>query len=300
MESLDQALEIGLQALALSERWGQANTLLGNHLFLAKIYLVKGRYDNALEAIRAASQYGDRFSDTHEFVIRTHEIKVRLAMGDIHAVEDWIKLGSSSFDTIQGERLWELSPLILALYRLKRIDSLDDLLLGLDQELEIYDMSCSHRRSLQTHIEMAMLFQAVGDYDQALLALDIALSKGESEGFIRSFVDQGYPMEELLRKAIAAGIKVDYVYQLLTGLEADKKRKVRQPDSKFISPAEELTSREIEVLRLLSTSLTIPQIADKLTITTGTLRTHIKRIYSKLNVHSQFEAITLVKEIELL
>ena len=297
---LDQALEIGLQALALSERWGQANILLGNHLFLAKMYRVMGRFDDAMESIQAASLYGDRFSDTHEFVIRTHETTVRLAMGDIQAVGEWVKHGSSSFETNQGDRMWELAPLILALYRQKRINSLDDLLLSLDQQLEIFEMSGSQRRSLQTHVEKAMLFQALGDYDQALIALEIALSKGESEGYIRSFIDQGFPMEELLRKAIARGIRGDYVYQLLKSLQIDMEKKVRQPDSKSISSTEELTDRENEVLRLLSTNLTIPQIADELVITTGTLRTHIKRIYSKLNVHSRFEAITLAKETKLL
>ncbi|MFC1997296.1 LuxR C-terminal-related transcriptional regulator [Chloroflexota bacterium] len=297
---LDRALDIGLQALALSERWGQANTLLGNHLFLARIYRVKGRFQAALESIRAARISGGRFSDTHEFVIRTHEITVRLAMGDIQAVEQWVEHESTSFDVSRNERIWELRTLILALYRQKPLNDLDDLLLGLDQLLEIFEKSGSYRRSLQTHIEKTMIYQALGDNDRALIALDKALSMGELEGYVRSFLDQGPPMAKLLKMAISSRIKSDYVNRLLTALSAEQVSYVGHPDQKLISFVEELTNRETEVLRLLSTKYTIPEIADELVITTGTLRTHIKRIYSKMNVHSRFEAVTRAKEAQIL
>ena len=120
------------------------------------------------------------------------------------------------------------------------------------------------RKSLQAHIEKAMIFQALGDYDQALNALEKALSLGKSEGYIRSFVDQGIPMEDLLRKAIAARIKGDYANQLLMALRTDRVNNGLQADQKSSLNVEDLTDRETEVLRLLSTSLTIPEIADEL------------------------------------
>ena len=52
-----------------------------------------------------------------------------------------------------------------------------------------------------------------------------------------------------------------------------------------------LTNREIQVLELLSTGKTYHQIADKLFIDKETVRTHIKNIYFKLEVHSKAEAL---------
>jgi LuxR family maltose regulon positive regulatory protein len=294
---LDLAMEIGLHALALSERWGQANTLMGNHLFLSKIFRVQGLYQEALKSVLAAQRSGGRFSETHEFVIRTHEAIIRLAMGDIDFVERWVKQESVSYETHQGERLWELAPLILALFREKYLDDLDELIKGLNQLQVLFKKSGNSRRSLQSYILEAMIYKALRNYDQALTALENALTLGKSEGYIRSFLDQGTPMENLLMKAITAGIQRDYATRLHTALLSDKDLKLHFKDREPALLVEELTDREMEVLRLLSTNLTVPQIADELVITVGTLRTHIKRIYGKLDVHSRFEATTRASEL---
>lgn len=52
-----------------------------------------------------------------------------------------------------------------------------------------------------------------------------------------------------------------------------------------------LTPREKEILSLLSQGNSYKMIAAALTISIDTVRTHIKRIYEKLQVHSQGEAI---------
>ncbi len=52
-----------------------------------------------------------------------------------------------------------------------------------------------------------------------------------------------------------------------------------------------LTERETETPRSLSQGNSYKMIADELHISIDTVRTHIKRIYEKLHVHSQTEAI---------
>ena len=53
-----------------------------------------------------------------------------------------------------------------------------------------------------------------------------------------------------------------------------------------------LTSREQDVLRGLTTGLAYKQIAAELDISLDTVRTHVRRIYGKLQVHSVAEAVT--------
>lgn len=57
---------------------------------------------------------------------------------------------------------------------------------------------------------------------------------------------------------------------------------------------EKLSSREQEVLELLSKGLRYKEIADKLSLGTETVRTHIRNIYHKLQVNSRTEAINKV------
>ncbi|MEJ1242413.1 response regulator transcription factor [Chryseolinea sp. T2] len=53
-----------------------------------------------------------------------------------------------------------------------------------------------------------------------------------------------------------------------------------------------LTPRELDILRSLSTGNSYKLISSELNITLDTVRTHIKKIYEKLHVHSQTEAVS--------
>jgi len=52
-----------------------------------------------------------------------------------------------------------------------------------------------------------------------------------------------------------------------------------------------LSTRELEVLQALSRGCAYKQIAAELEISMGTVRTYVQRIYEKLHVHSQAEAV---------
>jgi DNA-binding NarL/FixJ family response regulator len=56
-------------------------------------------------------------------------------------------------------------------------------------------------------------------------------------------------------------------------------------------PVEALSNRENEILLLLSKGLLYKEIADQLSIATGTVRQHIHKIYEKLHVQNRTEAI---------
>ncbi len=61
-----------------------------------------------------------------------------------------------------------------------------------------------------------------------------------------------------------------------------------------------LTIRELEILQLLATGLTNPQIAEQLVIGSGTVKTHTLNIYRKLDVANRTQAIVRAQELGLL
>ena len=63
---------------------------------------------------------------------------------------------------------------------------------------------------------------------------------------------------------------------------------------------EPLSERELEVLKLLGTELSGPEIARELTVSLNTVRTHTKNIYSKLGVSNRRAAIRRAEELGLL
>lgn len=56
-------------------------------------------------------------------------------------------------------------------------------------------------------------------------------------------------------------------------------------------PVDELTTREKEILQHLGRGLQYKAIADLLSLSTETVRTHIRNIYEKLQVHNKTEAL---------
>jgi LuxR family maltose regulon positive regulatory protein len=65
-------------------------------------------------------------------------------------------------------------------------------------------------------------------------------------------------------------------------------------------PADALTERELQVLRLLDTELSGPEIARQLFVSHNTLRTHTKHIFTKLDVVTRRAAVTRARERGLL
>jgi len=63
---------------------------------------------------------------------------------------------------------------------------------------------------------------------------------------------------------------------------------------------EPLSERELELLRLLTTSLSSTEIAQELFISVNTVRSHIKSIYGKLNVHRRRDAVQRAGKLGLL
>lgn len=61
----------------------------------------------------------------------------------------------------------------------------------------------------------------------------------------------------------------------------------------------ELTPRELEVVRLLSQGCTYGRIADRLGISEGTVTSHIKNAYRKLDVHTAAAAVFRTLQLQL-
>lgn len=67
-----------------------------------------------------------------------------------------------------------------------------------------------------------------------------------------------------------------------------------------VKPTETLSNREIEVLSLLAEKVKTQQIADRLSISIRTVRTHIQHLMYKLHVHKRAEAIQAGKDLNLI
>jgi LuxR family maltose regulon positive regulatory protein len=134
------------------------------------------------------------------------------------------------------------------------------------------------------------------DQTSALDALARAVALAEPEGYVSVFVVEGEPLSELLRLSLKERSVSAYLRRLLEASVAppSASRQVGQP---LVEP---LSGRELEVLRLLATELSGPEIADHLVVSLNTVRSHTKAIFSKLGVNSRRAAVRRASELDLL
>jgi LuxR family maltose regulon positive regulatory protein len=111
-------------------------------------------------------------------------------------------------------------------------------------------------------------------------------------------------MAQLLREAAASGITAAYTRTLLTACATEQQRRAGDaplPTSPRSQPLiEPLSERELDVLRLLRTELSGPEIARELVVALSTVRTHTKSIYGKLDVTNRRAAVKRAAELDLI
>ncbi|WP_404380486.1 LuxR C-terminal-related transcriptional regulator [Knoellia locipacati] len=158
----------------------------------------------------------------------------------------------------------------------------------------------------EIRVLQALAQHAHGDLPAALAALNRALSEApEPDSNVRLYLDEGPPMLTLLNHLASTTDPV-------TGAERGdgvRERALRllkraQPVNGTQGPqqatAETLSQRELEVIRLLGSKLTGPEIARELYVSINTLRTHTKRIFTKLDANTRAAAVHRARERGLL
>ncbi|MBU1878572.1 MAG: LuxR C-terminal-related transcriptional regulator, partial [Chloroflexi bacterium] len=242
-----------------------------------------------LQAARLARQLGNPAVAAQ---IEAEQVRFWLAQGDHAAAAAWLQSNPVSlYDepdyTRQSEYLARVRVLI-------HRDQADPGSLA-EAEQWLTGLLMQARADGRQGDEIAMLvLQAIrasraNQPDQALAALEQALTLAEPEGYVRTFIDEGEPLAGLLQQAASRGIMPAYVSRLLGAC----------PHLQAPALAEPLSEREIQILGLIAEGHATRQIAEILVISVHTTRTHIKNIYRKLDVHSRVQATKKAREFGL-
>ena len=117
-------------------------------------------------------------------------------------------------------------------------------------------------------------------------------------GFIHTVVASTTQVTSYLLERSAGLYQTPHLDRLLAAAIDTRANQAAAPARRpLIDP---LTERELTVLRLLPTSLSAPQIASKLYVSLNTIKTHLRRIYMKLDAGSRTEAVRRAVELRLL
>jgi LuxR family maltose regulon positive regulatory protein len=295
---MEKALYYAQEAVRLCELWGQADISVIAYGRLSGALASSGDLEGALEMQHKARRVASDVSPWYGALQEGWEALLRLAQGDLAAARRWVdQSGLSPDDAFERDGEGQYLSLARILIAQGKLDQAWRLLARLRETAEQAGMI---PWVISVLIQQALILDQQGKPDEALATLERALTLAEPEGFIRIFISLDSPLAALLRKAVTKGIATNYARRLLRELDKELKPMpltVQPPSSSLIEP---LSERELEVLRLLNSRLSSPEIAQALVISKNTVRTHIAHIYDKLGVHSRADALERARELDLL
>jgi LuxR family maltose regulon positive regulatory protein len=161
------------------------------------------------------------------------------------------------------------------------------------------------RACLRTAIPFALLLaklnQRNGDALAARRALLDALGWGVSGGFMRSFLDEGPAIGELLRQLAEEAGGADaysgvYVQRMLAAFGYQQPDTEAPADMVVADDPRGLGKRELDILRLSARNLDTREIAAALGLADTTVKWYWKRIFEKLGVRRRALAVAAARQ----
>lgn len=299
---LAAAQEDLLRSQELGEHKGLPQNRYRWRVAMARLREADGDLDGALDLLDEADRlYVGDFSPRVR-PIPAVKARVWIRQGRLGDVREWARReGLSTGDDLTYLREYEHVTLARALLEEFRADRaqnvLDDADALLARLFEAAEAGGRQSTAIEILVLKALSRQLREDHSGALEALDRALILTAPEGHVSVFVDEGRPMTDLLT-IVAAGDSstAPQARELLAAL-GEVPVEPRRPTSDGL--VEPLSEREHEVLRLLATDLSGPEIARRLVLSLNTVRTHTKNVYAKLGVNSRRAAVRRAEELGL-
>jgi LuxR family transcriptional regulator, maltose regulon positive regulatory protein len=303
---LDTALEQVIEGITLCRLFVYATPLATGLATLAWIRQATGDPAGALAAMDEALQAAPGPPGPLN-PIPAQRARLLLAQGDLAAATRWVKdCGLDADDAPDYSR--EQGHLVLARVllahdlpgqALKLLDRLHAAAIAEDRGGSIVEIAA----------QRALAQAACGDQAGALDALAEVLMLACPQGYVRVFADEGPPMAALLGKLIAqrtvraaAAVPLDYLARLQRAFGAQRSAPAPgQGAAAAVSVlAEQLTGRELEVLKMLAAGRSNQAIAAGLLVSLDTVKKHVSHLLAKLGAATRTEAVARARELSLI
>jgi LuxR family transcriptional regulator, maltose regulon positive regulatory protein len=288
----------------------------------ARMKQTQGELDGALDLLNEAERLFVRTPLPDVRPISALRARIWVAQGRLIEAQGWAReRGLSVGDAPSYLREFEhvtLARLLIARHRGDRgAGSIHEAIGLLERLLQAAEEGTRIGSVIEISALLALAHAAQGDMPLALVSLERALTLAEPEGYVRLFVDEGEPMRLLIadcrepaplfralrieNRANREGRRlIGYTARLLAAFvqpAAVSQSAIRDPKSAIPEP---LSEREQDVLRLLRTDLSGPEIARECMVSLSTVRTHTQNIYAKLGVNNRRAAVRRAEELDLL
>jgi LuxR family maltose regulon positive regulatory protein len=301
LDGAERELEEGVD---LAERVREMSNLVWGYITLSRVKRARGKEEDALEKAREAERVARTSGADLEIAIATAwMVRLRLTRGEFsEAVALEQQRAANTKNAADAARVVDRLTSARVLHAQDRHDEA----LALLEELRGFAETSGIRGGLIEILALqALVLWAKNEKEQAVSTLTRALLLAEPEAFVRTIVDEGAAMDDLLSAVLevrqsgrlegAGQLSTRYLAELLATL-AQEARALGASERL----AEPLSERELEVLALIAAGESNREIAARLFISISTVKTHLNNLYRKLGAANRTQAVTRARDLNLL
>ncbi len=320
-DELDTTLEF-----FLTVRDRTANAFIHDYLVvaytaIARIYDVRGQPERALNTLDEAEDlaYAGHWPRVTRLIkwARVHRellagrldqaqiIAGRIAEAEAPPAVDWVRFS----EEVAGEEIGLIRLDIHTGEPRRALDRLAPVLAAAETHKRVF-------RQIKLYALAALAEMKLGNEAAAHRRLERALRLATPGGYLRSFLDEGEMMAQLLmaHARLKGGARPgpstcycdratgDFLVRLVQAISGDPGDQTAAPKDVVASAAgrlEGFTKRELVALSMLVKYASNEQIAAAMFVTKDTLKYHLKNIYGKLGVSTRLEAIRVALDLGL-
>ena len=268
----------------------------------ARLKESQGDLDGAHDLLNKAERQFVRTPVPEVRPIAALKTRIWVKQGRISQALDWVReRGLSSDDELSFLREFEhitLARVLIAQHKCDLVNgSIQEAIGLLERLLQAAEEGGRTGSVIEILVVQALAHQAQGNILLALAPLEHALTLAEPENYIRIFIDEGLPIENLLNIIKTENKKLNLYIQRLKAVFLGEKPQLSVTNQQSL--IEPLSERELEVLRLLRSELSGPEISQHLIVSINTFRAHTKNIFNKLGVNDRRAAVRRAEELDL-
>ena len=167
----------------------------------------------------------------------------------------------------------------------------------------------THRKNLLIHALpiQALIYMNSGDDKRAMESLCEALILTKPDGYLRTFLDLGKPMQTMIKKLYYNKPDDVYLEQLFNEFnrEQDRLNKMPHEENNILQTSQaagiqKITKRELNLLQLVAQGYQNKEIAEELYLAPDTIKKALYHLYKKLEVNNRTSAISKAVKMGLI
>jgi LuxR family maltose regulon positive regulatory protein len=317
-DQLAEANQLLTECLPLVKETGPPDSLIINHLLLARCARAMGETELSLRRLADLELFGH--SSSLPRLVATvwlERSKWALIDGAIDAAHEYLRQAASFADVWEQAKRFpananDIDDLAMATIRLQvRTGCGAEAQSGLKAEIATAEGARRRTRAALLRLLQAEAMMAEGHTRPALRRMTELVEWAAAGGYVRLFVDEGTAIAKLLAEARPVSSTDDprsskqtvFVDQVLKSMNWSGPATVGDTTADAGVPSvliEPLSNRELEVLRMLDRGCSNKSISERLFISQNTVKVHLRNVNAKLAVGSRSQAVSAARRLGII